>query len=66
MRETLASTASAAAFATVAGACDGVPRKDNPTGVASTLALILVIDGKEVSRNTTTAQYGLVQVSNGK
>ena len=140
MRKTLASTASGAAFATVVGACGGVPTKDNPTGVGSAaktatlqvetpsilcwsgsignstkegcgnasvdieglsgivvanaqkspylgqagmptdfskvsslkeattepITSILMIDGKEVSRNTTTAQYGVVQVSNGK
>ena len=140
MRRPLASIASVAEFATVVGACGGVPTKDNPTGVGSAaktatvqveapsnlcwsgsignstkegcgnasvdieglsgivvanaqkspylgqagmptdfskvsslkeattepLTLILMIDGKEVSRDTTTAQYGVVQVSNGK
>ncbi len=30
------------------------------------LTLVLVIGGKEIDLQTTTAQYGIVQVSNGK
>lgn len=30
------------------------------------LTLVLIIGGKEINRQTTTAQYGVVQVSNGK
>ena len=140
MNRKLALVAATAAFSVAAGACGGVPTKDNPTGLKSgaktatvrveaqsdlcwsgaignatregcgdasfeveglsgiftanaqkqpylgqpgipsdpaqlgslreatsePLTLVLEIGGKEVDRQTTTAKYGVVMVSNGK